>query len=182
MLTVEVTVPAPARQVWQAVSDFYGFSRRFPLGGPVTSRLSHSNLLERPRRRIEYKSQRGMGSWVVQELQVCDEQAMVMVTRSLSSRMPGGESTVEMVRVEPDGSGSKVELIVGYRPRWYLALLGWVFKRKVKAGMRRALEKMDVGGEASLPLPVLQHLSLAQAKSAMKEQPEWVQRVLSKAD
>lgn len=179
MLRLEVFVSLPAAKTWAAVSDFYGYSHRFPVGEPKTSQLALGGVTQKPRRRIEYSKGGGLGYWVVQELQVCDESQQVMVTRTLDSRLPGGTSRIELVRVTPDGEGSRLAIDIDYRPIWYLAPFGWFFRRRIKKLVRRALSHVDTTGVSSIRPALPNQFSISAYQKELSSQPAWVQRVLS---
>ena len=182
MLRLEAFVRLPAATTWVAVSDFYGFSHRFPVGEPKTSQLALGGVTQKPRRRIEYSKGAGLGYWVVQELQVCDESQQVLVTTSLDSRIPGGTTRMELVRVSPDGEGSRLALDIDYRPIWYLAPFAWFLRRRIKKLIMKSLARINTTGASSLKPALPNQWSMAAYQRDLASQPAWVQRVLSEFD
>lgn len=183
MLKVVVDVDHPVSVVWAAVSDFYGFAKYFPHGGPVVSVLGNGDHQRAMRRRIDFTEQNRFGAYVIQELQLCNPIEMVIITKSVTSKLPGGTTWIETTKVLPEGAGSRVELTMGYRAKWWFLVLIPFLRHKIKKNAEMAIRGMRVPDEdasTSLGATPQSYQTPYQARGFDGSQlPQWVERVLA---
>jgi hypothetical protein len=183
VLKVVVDVNHPVTLTWAAVSDFYGYANYFPHGGPVLSVLDKGDSQRAMRRRIDFTGPKSLGAYVIQELQVCNPVEMVLITRSVASRLPGGTTWIETTRVLPQATGSRIELTLGYKAKWWFLFLIPIFRSKVRKNIEMAIKTMRVPAEgrpSSLSATNLAYQTPYQLRSFDASQlPQWVERVLA---